>query len=186
MHTESIATLKTLDDLFLRELEEMYDAEHRIVRMLSAAATAGKCWKLKKAIHLHMLETEGHVMKLDQVFRCFGAHVTGRTCKATLGLVEEGAEIALEFEGSPAINAAMVAFLHKVEHYEIAAYTSLHEWALLLRNPDAAELLEEILMEEKSAGQTWLELARSTSNEEAVGKYGWDDLSEPVEMNAAS
>ena len=175
MSTENAIAMKTLEDLFIKELERMYDAESRIIKMLSTTAMAATCWKLKKAILTHLLETEGHVMKLEQVFECFEGHVTGKTCRATVGLVEQGAEIAAEFAGSPAINAALIAFLQKVEHHEIAAYTCLHEWALLLGYPEAADLIKEILNEETAAIQTFGELARSSSNEEAFCRYGWED-----------
>ncbi len=178
--------MKTLEDLFHRELECMYDAESRIIKMLSTTATAASCWKLKKAILGHLMETEGHVMKLELVFGCLEGRVNGKTSKATLGLIEQGAEIAAEFAGSPAINAALIAFLQKVEHYEIAAYTCLEEWATLLGYPEAANIIGEILAEENAAKQSFTELARSTSNEEAFCRYGWEDAAETAHMNAAT
>ncbi|MEO5915115.1 MAG: DUF892 family protein [Luteolibacter sp.] len=181
MNTASGAAVKTLDDLFLRELEEIHDAEHRIGAMLVKMATASRCWKMKRAILNHLLETERHVMKLEQVFGCFELPVTRRTSKAIVGLVHAGAEIEADFGESPAINAALVSFLQKIEHFEIAGYTSLLQWAQLLGNPDAAELLEDILDEEQTAAQTWCEMARSTSNEEALGKQGWEDSEDSEE-----
>ncbi|MEO5712938.1 MAG: DUF892 family protein [Luteolibacter sp.] len=186
MSTVIANAMKTLEDLFLKELECMYDAESRIVKMLSTTAAAASCWKLKEAILGHLLETEGHVMKLELVFGCFEGHVTGKTSKATMGLVEQGAEIAAEFAGSPAINAALIAFLQKVEHYEIAAYTCLEEWAMLLGYPEAASIIGEILAEENAAKRTFTELARSTSNEEAFCRYGWEDAAETAGMDAAA
>ena len=94
----------------------------------------------------------------------------GETCEATVGLIEEAEEIASDFKGSPAINAALVCAAQKIEHYEIASYGCLHEWAKLLGNDEAAALLEEILEEEKSANDGLTELARATCNEQALGK----------------
>ena len=160
---------KTLKDLFLDELADMYDAEKRIVKALPKMAKAATCPDLKEAMEKHLQETQGHVKKLEQVFQAFGEKAAGQTCEATKGLLEEGDEIAAEFKDSPAINAALIAAAQKVEHYEIASYGCLHEWAGLLGNQEAAELLQEILDEEKAANEGLTSLAVAQSNEEALG-----------------
>src|ERR1039458_8417762 len=100
--------MKTLKDLFLDELADMYDAEQRIVKALPGMAEAATCKKLKGAILTHLKETEGHVTKLEQVFQSFNEKAKGITCKATVGLLEEGDELAAEFKGSPEIGRAHV------------------------------------------------------------------------------
>ena len=170
--------MKTLKDLFLDELEDMYDAEHRIVKALPKLAKAATCPDLKGAIQAHLKETEGHVKKLEQVFQSLDETPTAKTCEATKGLLEEGDEIAAEFKGSPAINAALISAAQKVEHYEMASYGCLHEWAGLLGNNEAAGLLKEILDEEKAANEKLTELARASSNEEALGESDEDDEAE--------
>jgi ferritin-like metal-binding protein YciE len=162
--------MKTLKDLFLDELADMYDAERRIVKALPKMARAATCDDLKGALQSHLKETEGQVKKLEQVFRSFDTKAKGKTCEATVGLLEEGDEIAAEFKGSPAINAALISAAQKVEHYEMASYGCLHEWAGLLGNKEAAGLLQEILEEEKAANEKLTELARASSNEEALGE----------------
>lgn len=164
--------MKTLKVLFLDELADMYDAERRIVKALPKMAKAATCPDLKAAIQSHLKETEGHVKKLEQVFRSFDEKAKGKTCEATVGLLEEGDEIAAEFKGSPAINAALISAAQKVEHYEIASYGCLHEWAGLLGNTEAASLLEKILGEEKTANEKLTGLARAGNNEEALGDSG--------------
>ncbi len=159
---------KTLKDLFLDELADMYDAEKRIVKALPKMAKAATCTDLKAAMEKHLKETEGHVKKLEQVFQAFGEKTVGKTCEATKGLLEEGDEIAAEFKDSPAINAALIAAAQKVEHYEMASYGCLHEWAGLLGNSKAAGLLEDILNEEKATDQVLTNLAVARSNEEAL------------------
>jgi len=161
--------MKTLKDLFLDELADMYDAERRIVKALPKMAKAATCDKLKKAIEFHLLQTEGHVTKIEQVFQSFDQEARGKTCEATVGLLKEGDEIAADFKGSPAINAALISAAQKVEHYEMASYGCLHAWADLLDNTEAAALLEEILDEEKTANDSLTELAHASSNEEALG-----------------
>ena len=161
--------MKTLKDLFLDELADMYDAERRIVKALPKMAKAATCDKLKKAIEFHLLQTEGHVTKIEQVFQSFDQEARGKTCEATVGLLKEGDEIAADFKGSPAINAALISAAQKVEHYEMASYGCLHAWADLLDNTEAAALLEDILDEEKTANDSLTELAHASSNEEALG-----------------
>ena len=162
--------MKILKDLFLDELADMYDAERRIVKALPKMAKAATCPDLKAAIQSHLKETEGHVTKLEEVFQSFNQKAKGKTCEATVGLLEEGDEIAADFKGSPAINAALISAAQKVEHYEMASYGCLHEWAGLLGNEEAAGLLLEILGEEKAANEKLTALARASSNEEALGK----------------
>jgi len=162
--------MKLLKDLFMDELADMYDAERRIVKALPKMAKAATCEDLKRAIQSHLKETESHVKKLEQVFQSFNEKVKGKTCEATMGLLEEGEEIAAEFKGSPAINAALIAVAQKVEHYEIASYGCLHEWAELLGNKEAAGLLKQILDQEKGANESLNELAHSSLNQEALGE----------------
>ena len=151
------------------ELADMYDAEKRIVKALPKMAKAATCEDLKAAILSHLKETEGHVTKLEQVFQAFDEKARGKTCEATVGLLKEGDEIAAEFKGSPAINAALVSAAQKVEHYEMASYGCLHEWAGLLDNEDAAGILQQILDEEKAANESLTELARESCNQQALG-----------------
>ena len=168
--------MKRLKDLFLDELEDMYDAERRIVKALPKVAKAATCDDLKAAIQSHLKETEGHVKKLEEVFESFDEKAKGKTCEATVGLLEEGDEIASAFKGSPAINAALISAAQKVEHYEMASYGCLHEWAGLLGNEEAARLLQEILGEEKAANEALTDLARASSNNEALGDSDEQEL----------
>lgn len=170
--------MKTLKDLFLDEVGDMYDAERRIVKALPKLVKAATCEKLKAALQVHLKETEGHVTKLEQVFKSLDQKAKGKTCKTTVALLEEGGDIVAEFKGSPALNAALISAAQKVEHHEIAAYGALHEWAGLLGNQKAAGLLEEILGEEKAANATLTKLALDSSDKEALGECGCDKNSE--------
>ncbi len=161
--------MKMLNELFLNELSDMYDAEQRLVKALPKMAKAATCKELQAAILSHLEETKGHVTKLEQVFESFGKPAKGQKCEATEGLVKEGDEIASDFAGSPAINAALICAAQKVEHYEIASYGCLYQWAGLLQNEVAADLIAEILAEEKSADETLSSLAVQ-KNKEALGE----------------
>ena len=137
--------MKTLKDLFLDEVGDMYDAERRIVKALPKLVKAATCEKLKAALLAHLKETEGHVTKLEQIFQSLDQKVKGKTCKTTVALLEEGGDIAAEFKGSPALNAALISAAQKVEHHEIASYGALHEWANLLGNSKAAASWKKFL-----------------------------------------
>jgi len=166
--------MKTLKELFLSQLADMYDAENRIVKALPKIAKAATCNHLRDAFFSHLKETEGHVEKLEQVFHSFDIEKPRtQKCPATVGLLEEGDEMASEFKGSPAINAALIAAAQKVEHYEMATYGCLCEWATLLDNEEAAALLQEILEQEKAANAKLNELALTRSNQEALGQEGY-------------
>ncbi len=159
--------MNALKDLFLDELADRYDAEKRLLRAMPKMAKTATCKNLQKLIRSHLKETAGQVKKLETVFESCGAKVKAKKCEATVGLLKEGDEIAAGFKGSAALNAALIAVAQKIEHYEIASYGCLREWAGLLRNKEAAALLQEILVEEKAANHSLSELARFSSNDEA-------------------
>jgi ferritin-like metal-binding protein YciE len=162
--------MKTLNDVFLAELADMYDAENQLVKALPKMAAAATSDSLKEAFQSHLEQTKGHVTTLQEVFECFDLQGKGETCEATAGLIEEAEEIAITFKGSPAINAALVCAAQRIEHYEIASYGCLQEWARILGNEEAADLLQEILEEEKHANEALTDLARADCNEQALGK----------------
>ncbi len=164
--------MKTLQDLFFNELADIYDAERRIVKALPKMAKAATSAPLKKAFALHQKQSEAHARKVEEVFECFDRKAKAKTCEATVGLLKEGEEMAADFEDSPAINAALIATAQKVEHYEMASYGCLHEWANLLGNKKAAGLLQEILNEEGATNKELTRLARAGSNEDAMEHAG--------------
>lgn len=161
--------MKTLEALFKDELADMYDAENRIVKALPKLIKAATNADLKQGLESHLQETQGHVEKLEQVFEAFEEEAEAKKCPAMVGLLEEGDEIASEFKGSQAINAAIISACQKVEHYEIASYGTLSEWARMLGNDRAAGLLDEILEEEKAADEKLNEVAKAGANDEALG-----------------
>jgi ferritin-like metal-binding protein YciE len=162
--------MNNLKTLFLAELADIYDAEKRISKALPKMTKASTCDELKLAFSVHLEETKQHITKLEGVFACFDLKAKGVTCEATVGLLKESEEIAEQFKGSPAVNAALIAAAQKVEHYEMATYGSLHEWAELLGNKKAGSLLKEILNEEKAANKRLNDLAHTKSNAEAMGE----------------
>ncbi|MBX3730967.1 MAG: ferritin-like domain-containing protein [Verrucomicrobiae bacterium] len=162
--------MKTLENLLLDELADMYDAEHRLVKALPKMVEAATHEELKAAFQAHLTETEGHVQKVEQVFQIFGKEARQAKCEATVGLLKEADEIASDNEDSPTINAALICAAQKVEHYEIASYGCLRTWAEELGNAKAARLLGEILGQEKAADEDLTLLAIKTCNSAAEGE----------------
>jgi ferritin-like metal-binding protein YciE len=157
----------TLENLFLEELEDMYDAEHRITKALPKLIEAATCKELKAALENHLRETEGQITKLESVFQVFGEEPNAAKCEAMAGLLAEGDTVVKKNKKTPAINAAIIAAGQKVEHYEIASYGCLKAWANILGKNEAVRLLDEILEQEKKADQTLNALATS-KNQEAL------------------
>ena len=162
--------MKTLKDLFLNQLADIYDAEQRIDKMLTKLAKSATCTDLKTALDFHSQESASQIRKLAAVFQCFDAKPKAQRCEAAVGILKEADGIIASFKRSPSINAALIAVAQKVEHYEIASYGCLHEWAQLLNNQHATDLLQEILDQEKDANNQLTKLARNSSNVEALGE----------------
>ncbi len=169
MKTTTEAASKKLPDLFLGELADMYDAEHRIAKALPKMAKAAMSEELKQAVLAHLVETKQHATKIEEIFALFDKKAKGKTCKATVGLLEEADEIAEDFKGSPCNDAALISAMQKVEHYEIASYGCLHAWAVLLGNSEAADLIASILDEETAADDKLSQLAGAECNATALG-----------------
>jgi ferritin-like metal-binding protein YciE len=159
--------LKTLDDLFLHTLKDIYHGEKQILRALPKMAKTAASPELKKAFLTHRDETEGQVAKLEQVFEMLGKAARGVPCEAVKGLIEEGTEVMEEDGQASVVDAGMIAAAQAIEHYEIARYGALRTWAEQLGHADAAKLLEEILQQEKHADELLNEIALSQVNAQA-------------------
>jgi ferritin-like metal-binding protein YciE len=156
--------MKTLESLFLDELADIYDAENRLTKALPKMAKAATNAGLREAIEEHVVETEGQLERLQAVFKEFGKSAKGKKCEAIEGLIKEADSIASENKGSRTIDAALISAAQKVEHYEIASYGCLREWASRLGNEEAVSLLQETLNEEKAADKKLTGLARECAN----------------------
>src|SRR5690606_10647288 len=111
---------------------------------------------------------ETHVERLQQVFEIIGKTPRGKTCPAIDGIIEEGEEVMASFKGSPALDAGLIAAAQAVEHYEIARYGTLRQWAQDLGLRDAAKLLDQTLSEEARTDELLTEIAEGGANREAV------------------
>jgi ferritin-like metal-binding protein YciE len=164
--------LDSMQDLFLNELKDVLNAEKQLVQALPRMAKAAQAPELKQAITKHLKETEGHVDRLERIFRSLGQTPRGKACKGMQGLIEEGKEI-LEEDGAPeVIDAAIISAAQRVEHYEMAAYGCLRTYAQLLGNTEADRLLQQTLAEEEATDKALTELAEGGINQAAVAAGG--------------
>jgi len=159
--------MQDLEDLFVDQLRDLYNAEKQLVKALPKMAKKASDEDLKQAFSTHLEETKGHVERLEQIFDQLGKRASGKTCKAMKGLVEEGQE-AMEEDAEPEVlDAALIAAAQRVEHYEIAGYGTVRAYAKLLGNSEAAKLLQQTLDEEGETDKKLTKLAETTINVEA-------------------
>jgi ferritin-like metal-binding protein YciE len=159
--------IKKLDQLFHDTLKDVYFAEGKIVETLPKMHKAAKNEQLKAAFEKHLGETKVHVERLEEVFKIIGQKPEKKTCAAIMGITKEGAEIMEEYEGSPALDAGLLAAAQSVEHYEMSRYGTLRTWALELGMKDAAKLLQKTLDEEQATDIGLTEIATSVVNQKA-------------------
>ena len=157
----------SFQDLFVDQLEDLYDAEQRLTQALPKMSDAANSNQLKQAFRQHLTETQGHVSRLETIFRQLGTDPKRETCQAMKGLISEGEEI-VDAKGDPAIkDAALIAAAQRVEHYEISGYGTARSFALRLGRTEAANLLQQTLEEEKAADQKLNQIAEGSVNLQA-------------------
>lgn len=168
---------ESLQELFVEELRDMYDAEKRLTKALPKMARAAEDRTLSSAFTSHLKETERQVTRLEQVFRSIGEKPRGKKCDGIMGIIEEGKTAMDELERGPVLDAALIAGGQKAEHYEIASYGTLAYFAELLGHERAKQLLGQTLDEEKAADDTLTTIAQSDVNRDALtGISDEDDL----------
>ncbi|NKE45406.1 ferritin-like domain-containing protein [Roseomonas frigidaquae] len=161
--------MKTMDDLFLLTLKDIYYAERQLLKALPKMARAAQNDELKQAFKDHKDQTEGQVERLQQVFQILGKRAQGQTCEAIQGLIQEAEELLEEApEPSAVRDAGLIASGQAVEHYEMARYGTLLAWAEAQKQTDIAELLKATLDEEKAADKLLTQMAVKTIHKEAL------------------
>ncbi len=160
---------KTMNDLLLMTMQDVYYAERQILKALPKLAKASNSEELKNALMHHREETQGQVERLQKAFDALGKRARGQTCEAINGLIEEGDEIVEEVqEGLGARCAGILACAQAVEHYEMARYGTIIAWAKAVGANDVVTLMQETLEEEKNADTTLNKLATRSINAQAV------------------
>ncbi|MDE3176069.1 MAG: ferritin-like domain-containing protein [Pseudomonadota bacterium] len=158
---------KTLKDLFVHALKDIYYAEKAILKALPKAIEHAKHAELKQALTAHMGETRGHVDRLEDVFGEFAMKPLAVKCEAIEGILKEGDEVIGGFDASPAGDAAIIFACQAIEHYEINRYGTLLEWAKELKMNSVAQTLKATLEEERAADRKLTALAESGENRAA-------------------
>ena len=156
--------VKTVQDLFLEELRDIYHAEKQILKALPKMAKAASHEELRQAFELHLEQTKGQVERLEQVFDQLDVPKRGKRCEAMEGLIEEARSTMEEIEDKSVLDVGMIINAQKVEHYEIAGYGSLVALARQLGQDEVAKLLEATLNEEKAADEKLNQVALSVAN----------------------
>ncbi len=160
--------LKTLQDLFIHELKDLYSAETQLVKALPKMAKAATHDDLKAGFEQHLEETKTHVERLNHIAEMCETKLTGHKCKAMQGLIEEGSDLIDEDAEDTVRDAGLIGAAQRVEHYEIAGYGTARALAQQLGHDEAAGLLGETLEEEKATDEKLTDLAESIVNVEAA------------------
>jgi ferritin-like metal-binding protein YciE len=159
--------LQTLHDLYVEQLHDLYSAETQLVEALPKMAKAASNMQLQSAFQEHLMQTKGHVRRLEQIFTQLGEKTKSPTCKGMEGLIREGEEM-IKMKGEPAaIDAGLIAAAQRVEHYEMAGYGCVRTYAQQLGETQGAQLLQQTLDEEGAADKKLTQLAEMVINLEA-------------------
>jgi ferritin-like metal-binding protein YciE len=160
--------IKTLDDLFVHTLQDVYYAEQKIQKTLPKMIEKVTDPQLKQGFQTHLGETKNQLRRLEQVFQLHGAPAKAVTCPAIDGILEEADEIMSDASDAEVLDAAALAAAQAVEHYEITRYGTLIAWARQLGRNDCASVLQQTLEEEKATDRKLTALAEARVNRVAV------------------
>lgn len=160
----------TLRDLFIEELQDTYDAEHRITKALPKMIEAATSDDLVSAFMTHLKQTQEHIARLERVFKLLDLTPVRKTCKAMTGLLQEGEDLMKEHGVAGLRDAALIAAAQKVEHYEMATYGCLRTWAGVMGEEKVQLLLQKTLDEEGSSDQKLTRIAMTLNAEALAGE----------------
>jgi ferritin-like metal-binding protein YciE len=154
-----------LRDLYLEELKDLYDAEHRLIKALPKMAEAAESAELRQGFESHLDQTKQHALRLEQIFERMGEEPKRKKCAAMVGLIQEGDDLMGEDYEDGVKDAALISAAQRVEHYEMAAYGCVRTWAGLLGESEAKALLEQTLSEEKETDQKLNQLSETINRQ---------------------
>lgn len=160
--------IKSLDDLFVHTLRDIYYAEQQIAKALPDLIEKATNRELTEGFKKHLDETKGHISRLEEVFKLHGHDPKGTDCPAIDGIIEETNDIAGDIADKSTLDAALIAAAQAVEHYEITRYGTLIAWAKELGRRDCASVLQKNLDEEKKTDEKLSKLATARINEKAA------------------
>ncbi len=160
--------MKTLKDLFVHTLQDVYYAEQRIMESLPMMIEKAETHELRNVLKAHLAETEKQIQRLDEVFELVDETPTTEECEAVDALLEEAEDVMSEIDDKAVMDAGIIAAGQAVEHYEIARYGTLIAWADQIGLSQAKGLLEQTLEEEKRADKLLTEVALQNVNRQAA------------------
>lgn len=176
-------SLETLQDLLVHELKDLYSAERQLIQALPKMAKAATSDELRTAFENHLAQTEEQVVRIETIMESFGESPKGQKCAGMEGLIEEGKNLLKEDADEDVMDAGIIAAAQKVEHYEIASYGTVVEYARVLGHTEAVQLLEQTLEEEKTADELLSRIAEGGINALADAN-GSEDEDEDAEMKS--
>ncbi len=160
--------LDSLEGLFINGLKDVYNAEHQVIKALPKLSKEANSEELRDAFEEHLDQSHWQVEQLEEIFDMLGLQAKGKKCEAMQGIIEEGQDI-IDEDGDPDVkDAALIGAAQKVEHYEMAAYGTLRTWALMLGHEQVAEILEDILEQEKETDLMLTQIAETIINPQAI------------------
>lgn len=175
-----------LRELYVDELKDLYSAENQLVKALPKMAKAASSDELRQGFEDHLEQTKGHVQRLEKIFESLDENPKGKKCMGMEGLIKEGSEVMGEdFEGA-LMDAALIGAAQRVEHYEIAAYGTVVEFANVLGESEQASLLKETLDEEKETDEKLTEAAKEINQQANQDEEDQDVDSENEEQELTS
>src|SRR5205809_921841 len=170
-----------LRELYLDELRDIHNAENQLVKALPKMAKASSSDELREGFEQHLEQTKEHVERLEQIFEAMDESPKGKKCLGMEGLVKEGAEIMDEDFDSDVMDAALTSAAQRVEHYEIAAYGTVRDYAELLNQQEHASLLQETLDEEKETDRRLTELSKKINAQATEKGEAREEEAEEIE-----
>jgi ferritin-like metal-binding protein YciE len=150
----------TVEQLLVEELKDLYSAENQITKTLPKMVETASSMELKSAFEHHLKETQGQIERLEKAFKILGTTPKSKTCDGMKGILVEGSEMLHETPAGDIRDVVLISAAQRVEHYEMAAYGSVHAYASELDQPEIAEPLQETLEEEKAADKKLTEIAQ--------------------------
>ena len=177
--------IKTMEDLFLHTLQDIYYAEKQIVKSLPQMIEKATNRELAAGLRNHLRETENQLARLEKVFQNLGETPKGTTCPAIDGLIREADDVAGEVEDKKVLDAAIIGSAQAIEHYEISRYGTLIAWAQELGHTNVTGMLNANLKEEKAADKKLNTLAEGDLNRKAAGRMAAARATSPASTGAA-
>jgi len=158
-----------LKELYIDELKDLYNAENQLLKALPKMAKAASSEELRQGFNEHLEQTRGHVGRLERIFKSLETSPKGKKCMGMEGLVKEGSDVMGEDFDHAVMDAALIGAAQRVEHYEIAAYGTVSEFAKILGKAQHVSLLQETLEEEKETDEKLTDLAKEINSQANEG-----------------